>query len=111
MFEDAIKSPPMLPAFSDLASEDVCISLDYGTMNAFAALLWVRQGRVWYAVREYYYSGREKGVQKTDEQYAQDMETWIADVIPETALRVIIDPSAASFIALISSGVLSLTGT
>ena len=69
-------------------------------MNAFAAILCVRQGGVWYAVREYYYSGRDKGVQKTDEQYAQDIEAWCADVIPDSSLRVIVDPSAASYIAL-----------
>ena len=100
MFEDAIKAPPALPAFADLSVEDVCISIDYGTMNAFAAILCVRQGGVWYAVREYYYSGRDKGVQKTDEQYAQDIEAWCADVIPDSSIRVIVDPSAASYIAL-----------
>lgn len=98
MFEDAIKEPPegVLGA-----AEGICVSIDYGTMNAFAALLWVKQGRVWYAVREYYYSGRAEGKQKTDEQYAQDIEGWLADVRPDEQLRVIIDPSAASFIALL----------
>lgn len=100
MFEDAIKPIPELPDMADIPAEDICISIDYGTMNAFAALLCIRQGKVWYAVREYYYSGRAKGVQKTDEQYAQDIEAWCADVAPEATLRMIVDPSAASYIAL-----------
>lgn len=100
MFEDAIKPLPALPPVSDLSSENVCISIDYGTMNAFAALLCVRHEGVWYAVREYYYSGRDKGVQKTDEQYAKDIEAWCADVSPDIPLRMIVDPSAASYIAL-----------
>ena len=100
MFEEAIKDLPPLPEMSDVLPENICIAIDYGTMNAFAALLCVYQDRTWYVVREYYYSGRDKGVQKTDEEYAQDMESWCADVLPGIALRVIIDPSAASFIAL-----------
>lgn len=78
-----------------------CISIDYGTLNAFAALLWAYSGGVWYAIREYYYSGREEHVQKTDEQYAKDIDAWCMDILPEQRLQVIIDPSAASFIALL----------
>lgn len=95
MYEEAIHEVP-----EDLPVHDLCVSVDYGTMNAFAALLWVKSGKTWYATRNYYYSGRDKGVQKTDEQYAQDMEGWLADVAPDQALRMIVDPSAASFIAL-----------
>lgn len=98
MFESAISD---LPGDLLTQAQDICISIDYGTMNAFAALLWIKVGKVWYAIREYYYSGRTEGRQKTDEQYAQDIEAWIADVNPEGTLRVIIDPSAASFIALL----------
>lgn len=100
MFEDAIAELHDLPDLSKVPVENLCISIDYGTMNAFAALLWLKIEKVWYAIREYYYSGRDKGVQKTDEQYAQDIEAWCADVAPGMALRVIVDPSAASYIAL-----------
>ena len=75
--------------------------MDYGTMNAFAALLFAKIDGTWYAVREYYYSGRDKGAQKTDEQYAQDIDTWCADILPNERIKTIIDPSAASFIALL----------
>lgn len=50
----------------------------------------------WYCVREYYYSGRAKGKQKTDGEYADDFEKWL-DGVPIRA--VIVDPAAASFIA------------
>ena len=96
MFQDTIAAPP-----EDKTAEQYCLSLDYGTQNAFAALLWARYGPVWYAVREYYYSGRDEGIQKTDEEYAQDLEAAFGDILPGQTLTVIIDPSAASFIALL----------
>lgn len=94
MYEGAIDSVP------EGVATEYCISCDYGTMNAFAALLFAKINNTWYAIREYYYSGRETKVQKTDEQYAQDIEGWCADILPESTLRMIVDPSAASFIAL-----------
>ena len=59
--------------------------------------------------QNYYYSGRETGIQKTDEEYAKDLDNWIADVWEEYKekyygagkIPMIIDPSAASFIALL----------
>lgn len=78
------------------------VSLDYGTQNAFSAGLWGLYGGVWWRVREWYYSGRETGVQKTDEEYAQALDEFTAGIGDEyNKLRVIIDPSAASFIALL----------
>jgi PBSX family phage terminase large subunit len=73
------------------------VSIDYGTLNPTAMLLW-NQGSdgVWYCIREYYYSGRDSMKQKTDSEYADDLHSWLEG----TAVRaVIIDPSAASFIA------------
>ena len=49
------------------------VSCDYGTQNAFAALLWAFDGKVWHAVDEYRYSGRDTGHQKTDADYVADM--------------------------------------
>lgn len=95
MFQDAISEPP------DDSAAEYCISLDYGTMNAFAALLWERHGQIWYGVREYYYSGRDTGEQKTDEEYAKDMDEVFSDIQSGKPIPVIIDPSAASFIALL----------
>ena len=73
------------------------VSCDYGTQNATVFLLWEKGlDGVWYCIREYYYSGREKRRQKTDSEYADDLEKWLAG----TKIRyIIVDPSAASFIA------------
>jgi len=87
--------------FPDGEYEAYCLAIDYGTMNAFAAILFVKIGKVWYGIREYYYSGRDKGIQKTDEQYAKDLDIWLMDIIPGQKIETIIDPSAASFIALL----------
>lgn len=107
MYEQALGEPP-----EGKAPDDYRLSIDYGTMNAFAALLWERHGGTWYATREYYYSGRDKGTPKTDEEYAaeidrlaggimeareRDVEAGRAECLKK--LRVVIDPSAASFIA------------
>ena len=76
------------------------VSIDYGTQNATVFLLWNkgRDGK-WYCIREYYYSGRDKGVQKTDSEYAEDLTKFL-DGTPVKA--VIVDPSAASFITELS---------
>lgn len=96
MYNDAIKEPP-----EGVQPTEYCLSMDYGTMNAFAGLLFAKYGDVWYAIREYYYSGRDTGKQKTDEEYARDIDAWIADILPGQRITTIIDPSAASFIALL----------
>lgn len=73
------------------------VSCDYGTQNATVFLLWNKgTDGVWYCTREYYYSGRDKGRQKTDAEYAKDLESWLDG----TEIKaVIVDPAAASFIA------------
>lgn len=73
------------------------VSMDYGIQNATAMILWGRRAGAWYAIREYYHSGRESREQKTDDDY------WQAYVELTKGLRIsrlIIDPSAASFIVL-----------
>lgn len=114
MYAEAVEDPP------DGFGEKYVLSLDYGIQNAFAGLLWAKYGDVWYAVSEYYYSGRDTGSQKTDEEYAQDLDRWLdgyfgglcrangyndhdtqARMEALRPLRVVIDPSASSFIALL----------
>ena len=75
------------------------VSCDYGTQNATVFLMWESgsDGK-WYCIDEYYYSGREETTQKTDNAYAEDLAAFIGDRKIEA---VIIDPSAASFIALL----------
>lgn len=78
-------------------SVSIYVSSDYGTQNATVFLLWNKgTDGVWYCTREYYYSGRDKGRQKTDAEYANDLENWLDG----TEIKaVIVDPAAASFIA------------
>lgn len=82
----------------DRPYEEYMVSMDYGIQNPTAMILWGRIGDTWYATKEYYYSGREEKVQKTDEQYYHELEKLCDGVNVRT---VIIDPSASSFIALI----------
>lgn len=111
MFQDAISEAP------EGEPSEYTLSLDYGTQNAFSAGLWglfkIRDQRseigngeetreVWWRIREYYYSGRDTGIQKTDEEYAQALDSFTEGIgDPYNKLRVIVDPSAASFIALL----------
>lgn len=74
------------------------ISCDYGTQNATVFLLWGKYLDKWYLVKEYYYSGRDKGKQKTDSEYYDDLVDFAGD---KKIKAIVIDPSAASFIALI----------
>ncbi|MDY6305602.1 MAG: hypothetical protein SPL94_06540, partial [Oribacterium sp.] len=96
MYEDAVGEPP-----DDIAESGRVLSLDYGTQNAFAALLWKKYGNVWYCTSEYYYSGREEGEQKTDGEYAADIDEWLDKESIFGTIRTIVDPSAASFITLL----------
>ena len=74
------------------------ISVDYGTMNPFSAGLWCVSDGVAYRIGEYYYDGRQRQATKTDEEYYTEMEKLAAGY-PITS--VVVDPSAASFIATI----------
>lgn len=79
------------------APERPVVSCDYGTQNATVFLLWVRGADgASYCVCEYYYSGRTTERQKTDSEYADDLTQWLNGI---KIKRVIVDPSAASFIA------------
>ena len=79
------------------AADKYYVSCDYGTQNATVFLLWYQDSSgKWICSREYYYSGREEGSQKTDTEYADDLEEWLDGIKPE---KIIIDPAAASFIA------------
>ena len=96
MYEDAIEEPPENAYVSQYV-----MSIDYGTQNAFSAGLWAQIEDIWWRIDEYYYSGRTEGVQKTDEQYAQDIDKFTEPYRQGEKLRTIIDPSAASFIAVL----------
>lgn len=101
MYDDAVL-PEDYPDLRD-KFEDYALSIDYGTQNAFSAGLWGKYAGVWYRFDEYYYSGRDTGQQKTDEEYGEDIDSFTEQVqlTAGQKLRTIIDPSAASFIALL----------
>ncbi len=99
MYEECLEEPPNTPV------DGWGMSIDYGTRNAFACLLWEKHDGVWYASRGYYYSGRETGINKTDEDYARDLDAFVEPVIKRLPMgrkiKVVIDPSASSFITLL----------
>ena len=74
-------------------------SMDYGIQNPTSIGIWGLSDGVWYRVKEFYHSGRETGQQKTDQQYYDDLCTLVGDLPVE---KLIIDPSATSFIALVN---------
>lgn len=71
------------------------LSCDYGTVNPFSLGLWGKGDDGWYRLDEYYHSGRDKGIQLTDEEYYQALAKLAAG---KDIKALIIDPSAASFI-------------
>ena len=107
MWESTIGSPK-----EGSKASDYILSIDYGTLNAFAALLWEKHGKIWYAMKEYYYSGRSLEGTKTDADYVKDMLQFIEPIKENlvstssilasgsvASIETIVDPSAASFIA------------
>ena len=79
---------------------EFCVSMDYGTLNPTAMLLWghCSADDVWYVIDEFYHSGRDTNYQKTDEEYYEDLCALCGD---RAINRIYIDPSAASFITLV----------
>lgn len=96
MFDNA---KHVLSEIKDILNEQSTnyVSIDYGTQNATVFLLWQKTILgLWICTKEYYYSGRDRGKQKTDGEYADDLLQWLENV---KVNAVIVDPSAASFIA------------
>lgn len=94
MFDEAIH---VIDKIVNLCAAGQYVSIDYGTQNATVFLLWNRgKDKKWYCIREYYYSGRDRGKQKTDSEYVEDLKKFLCGVRPKA---IIVDPSAASFIA------------
>ncbi|MBQ8959602.1 MAG: PBSX family phage terminase large subunit [Ruminococcus sp.] len=78
--------------------ERFVISCDYGTVNPSSFGLWGLKDGVWYRLREYYYSSKREGALRTDEEHYAALEELAGDREIE---KVIVDPSAASFIECI----------
>lgn len=87
----------VVESFAISESTQTYISVDYGTQNATVFLLWQKgSDGIWYCVKEYYYSGRDNKKQKTDSEFADDLEEFVGNL---KITKVVVDPSAASFIA------------
>ena len=112
MYEKALQEPPIAAEGERCipqaihkvlyrAAEQYVLSIDYGTLNAFACLLWGKYGNVWYAIDGYYYSGRDQQRLLTDDEYADRMDEQFGNIYATewNRIKTIIDPSAASFIA------------
>lgn len=74
------------------------ISCDYGTVNPASFGLWGLQEGVWYRVKEFYFDSRREMRQMTDTEYAAALQELAGG---RHITAVIVDPSAASFIALL----------
>lgn len=78
--------------------EKYVISCDYGTVNPSSFGLWGLSGGIWYRLKEYYYSSKREGVSRTDEEHYAALEMLAEN---RHISKVIVDPSAASFIECI----------
>jgi len=89
----------MEPGFCNNPAYRRYIFIDYGTVNPTVFLDVIDDGKVLWVVNEYYYDSRKTGVEKSDGQYADDLETFITEAGENAILPmyIIIDPSAASF--------------
>lgn len=82
----------------EIECEKYVVSCDYGTVNPTSIGLWGLHGGVWYRIKEYYYASRREGISRTDEEHYTALENLIDGRKVE---KIIIDPSAASFIECI----------
>jgi PBSX family phage terminase large subunit len=82
----------LLKGFKNIAQRYIVI--DYGTTNPTVFLDIWDDGDIIWILNEYYYDSKEKGRQKENSEYADDLEKFIGDDRPR---YIILDPSAASF--------------
>ena len=92
------KNKHILDEYKPVSDTLYYISCDYGTLNPCSMGLWALEKNKAVRIKEFYYDGRNKGVQKTDDEYYRELEK-LADGFE--IRYVIIDPSASSFITTI----------
>lgn len=96
-FDDSCQTDEVIPP--NMPGWEYYVSCDYGTLNPCAMLLWAVNNREHKAILldEYYYSGRDgQYAQKTDSEYYDALVNLVDGYNVQS---VVIDPSAASFIA------------
>lgn len=76
-------------------------AIDYGAVNPFACLIigvstgkYTQTGKVLWVEDEYYYDPKVQGRQKTNSEFARDIQNFLE---PYAVKALYIDPSAASF--------------
>lgn len=74
------------------------VSIDYGTVNPCSMGLWGVNNIEAARIKESYFNSREEKYQRTDEEHYQALLDLVGD-LPIT--RIVVDPSAASFIECI----------
>ena len=82
----------------EMQCEKFVISCDYGTVNPSSFGLWGLSSGIWYRLREYYYASKREGCSRTDEEHYAALEELAGG---RYISKVIVDPSAASFIECI----------
>lgn len=100
--ENVYKTAPVGALYSSTRT----ISVDYGTTNPCVFLDVYDDGEIIRVDREYTWDSRKELRQKTDEEYADDFIEFMGD----EHCAVIVDPSAASFIAALKSRGVYVTG-
>lgn len=73
------------------------VGVDYGTANPQVYLDVLDDGKDLWIDREYYWDSRKEMRQKTDSEYANDLEKFIMG--EKGNVQIVLDPSAASFAA------------
>lgn len=92
------KERHVLKNYAPSNNAEFYVSVDYGTLNPCSMGLWAVENNRAVRLKEYYYDGRKKNVQKTDEEYYAALERLTEGF---NIKHVIIDPSAASFMTTI----------
>lgn len=92
------KNKHILDEYTPSSEAEYFISIDYGTLNPTSMGLWALERDKAVRIDEYYYDGRKKGCQQTDEEYYRALEKLAGN---RSIKYVIVDPSAASFITCI----------
>ena len=76
------------------------VAVDYGTANPCVFLDAWDDGSVFWIDKEYYWDSAARRRQKTDAEYAEDLEAFVGG---DRNVQILIDPSAASFKAELRS--------
>lgn len=70
------------------------VTVDYGTKNPCVFLDFRDDGKTFWGINEYRWDSEHEMRQKTDGEYATDMEKFLKG---DKSVQIVIDPSAASF--------------